>query len=232
MPAAEGRLRAGTGLARDRQQGDFPCAARRFSRSDRRRPRLSDGERPTRGGLAALVSGTSDALSSDDAPEGGLAMKLTRIGFGLILASLVAAGGGCATQPFVRSDPPAEAGGVSIALVDQQCDRRNDPSWSYADILGLDMRLRVTNSSGAELRFDPRMVRLLAAGQARAPHGADAAATIPPGGSRLFAVHFLERDDTLACNVSMALATDGAATLGSARLPLPALSFLASKSDT
>lgn len=161
-------------------------------------------------------------------------MKLTRIGFiftsTLAMTSMLAAAG-CASRPFVVSDPPARAGNVSVALVDQQCDRRNDPNWSYADLLSLDMRVRVSNSSGSNLRFDPHQVRLLADGAARTPRNADAPAMVPPGASRLFAVHFFERDDNLACNVPMALAIDGAATMGSNPLPLSPLSFVASRRD-
>jgi hypothetical protein len=152
---------------------------------------------------------------------------------GLVL-TLTVAEGGCGeswSRSFVRTDPPAEAGGVSVALVDRQCDRDSDPNWSYADILGLDILMRVTNSAGSAVTFDPGKVRLLADGEARAPHRADGAETIAAGTSKTFAVHFLERDDNLACNVPMALAIDGSAAIGAFPLPLRPLSFLASNAD-
>ena len=159
-------------------------------------------------------------------------MKIVQIG--LILTSVVAVGG-CGeswSRAFVRTDPPAQAGGVSVALVERQCDRRIDPNWSsYADILGLDIQVRVTNSTGSALTFDPGKVRLFADGEARVPHRSDASETIPTGASRTFKVHFLERDDNLACNVPMALEVDGAAEIGSDRLPLRSISFLASTRD-
>jgi hypothetical protein len=152
----------------------------------------------------------------------------------LILASLIAMGG-CSeawSRSFVRTDPPAQAGGVSVALVERQCDRRIDPDWSsYADILGLDIQMRVTNSAVSPMTFDPAKVRLLADGESRTPHRSDGAETIAVGTSKTFTVHFLERDDNLACNVPMALAIDGAAEIGSAPLPLRPLSFLASNTD-
>jgi hypothetical protein len=151
----------------------------------------------------------------------------------LVLSLMVAAGGcdGAWSRSFVRTDPPAQAGGVSLALVERQCDRRIDPNWSYADILGLDIRMRVTNSAGSAVTFDPGKVRLLADGEARAPHRADASETIAAGTSKTFVVQFLERDDNLACNVPMALAIDGSAVLGSSPLPLRPVSFLASNAD-
>jgi len=152
---------------------------------------------------------------------------------GLVLTLMVAAGG-CGeswSRSFVRTDPPASAGGVSVALVERQCDRDNDPNWSYADILGLDILMRVTNSADSAVTFDPGKVRLLADGEARAPHRADAPETIATGTSKTFTVHFLERDDNLACNVPMALAIDGSAAIGASPLPLRPLSFLASNAD-
>jgi hypothetical protein len=158
-------------------------------------------------------------------------MKIDRIAF--IFISMLAAGG-CSeawSRSFVRTDSPAQAGGVSVGLVERQCDRRIDPNWSYADILGLDIQMLVTNAAGSALTFDPGKVRLLADGEARAPHRSDASETIPSGGSKTFTVHFLERDDNLACNVPMALAVDGAAAIGSSPIPLRPVSFLASNTD-
>jgi hypothetical protein len=175
-------------------------------------------------------SGTPDALSVISS-KGDRNMKTGWMA--LIFTSMVAASG-CSeawSRSFVRTDPPAQGGGVSVGLVERQCDRRIDPNWSYADILGLDIQMRVTNSAGSALTFDPRRVRLLADGEARAPHRSDASETIPSGGSKTFTVHFLERDDNLACNVPMALAVDGAAAIGSSPIPLRPVSFLASNTD-
>jgi hypothetical protein len=171
-------------------------------------------------------------LLSVASSKGDRNMKIGQIA--LILTSMVTAGG-CSeawSRSFVRTDPPAQAGGVSVALVDRQCDRQIDPNWSaYADILGLDIQMRVTNSAGSALTFDPGKVRLLADGEARAPHRSDASETIASGGSKTFTVHFLERDDNLACNVPMALAVDGAAAIGSSPIPLRPVSFLATNTD-
>jgi hypothetical protein len=159
-------------------------------------------------------------------------MKFRRIALGL--ASVLATGG-CSeawSHAFVRTDPPVAADGVSVALVARQCDRQIDPNWqSYADVLGLDVDMRVTNSAAEAVTFDPAKVRLLADGLARAPHRSDSAETLPAGASKVFTVHFLELDDNLACNVPMALAVAGAAQIGSTPVTLGPLNFLASRRD-
>jgi hypothetical protein len=152
-----------------------------------------------------------------------------------IVVTALSAMGGCSeawSRSFVRTDPPAQADGVSVALVERGCDRRNDPDWpAYADVLGLDIQMRVTNAAVASVMFDPSKVRLLADGEARRPHRSDSAETIPAGASKMFTVHFLERDDNLACNVPMALAIEGAAEIGSSPVPLRPVSFLVSNTD-
>jgi hypothetical protein len=157
-----------------------------------------------------------------------------KAGFSMVAAILIAPLlelGGCASQPFVRAGEPAQSQAISVALVGQSCDRENDPNWSSADILGLDLRILVTNSGAADLRFDPAETALLAAGRSRRPHRSDAAAAIPPGASRTFVVHFLERDAELACNVPMTLAIDRAVTAGGATVTFTPISFLASHQD-
>ena len=159
-------------------------------------------------------------------------MKLSRIALGL---TSVLATGGCSeawSHSFVRTDPPVAVDGVSVALVSRQCDRQVDPNWqTYADVLGLDVDMRVTNAAGSSMTFDPAKVRLLADGRARAPHRADSAETVGAGESKVFTVHFLELDDNLACNVPMALAVAGAAQIGATPVPLEPLNFLASRRD-
>jgi hypothetical protein len=155
-------------------------------------------------------------------------MNIGWIGFTLI-PTVVAVG--CAAQPFVRTDPPVESSGVRVGLVDQKCDRQIDPNWSYADILGLKLRMEVSNSTEAAISFDPAKVRLLADGEARKPHKSDPSATVLAGGSKIFEVRFLERDDNLACNVPMALGVTGAATANSSPLPLRPIAFVVSRDD-
>jgi hypothetical protein len=140
--------------------------------------------------------------------------------------------GGCATQPLARVSGPAEAQAISVALVGQSCDRENDPNWSSADILGLDLRIRVGNAGAAELTFDSAQTALLAAGQPYRPHRSDPPAAIPPGASRTFVVHFLERNGSLACDVPMSLAIDRAVTAAGATVTFEPISFLASNNDS
>lgn len=155
-------------------------------------------------------------------------MNLDRIGF--LLTSILAAAG-CAAQPFLRADSPVEAAGVRVELVDQRCDREIDPNWSSADILGLEVRVKVTNATANAIGFDPAKVRLLADGESRNPNRSDRSGTVPTGGSKVFEVGFLERDGNLACNVPMALGVAGAATVGGSALPLRPISFLVSRDD-
>jgi hypothetical protein len=81
------------------------------------------------------------------------------------------------------------------------------------------------------MTFDPAATRLLADGETRSPHRADGPMAIAVGESRTFSVHFLERDDNLACNVPMALTLGRAVAVGGASVTLRPISFLASNSD-
>ena len=147
------------------------------------------------------------------------------------ISAFATAAGGCAAQAFVLTDSPIQVGGVSVALVGQSCDRQIDPNWSYADILGLDLQIRITNSGPSGMTFDPSATRLLADGESRLPHRADGPNAIAAGESRTFTVHFLERDANLACNVPMALTLGRAAMVGGASVTLAPISFLASNRD-
>ncbi len=147
------------------------------------------------------------------------------------LSALATAAGGCVPQAFVRTDGPVQVGGVSVALVGQSCDREIDPNWSSADLLGLDLRIRVINSGPSRLTFDPFATRLLADGDTFSPHRADGPMAIGAGESRTVTVHFLERDDNLACNVPMALTLGRAVSVGGVSVTLRSISFLVSNRD-
>jgi hypothetical protein len=149
-----------------------------------------------------------------------------------ILVALVALGlGGCATRPFARVEGPAQSHEAAVALAGQTCGRQNDPNWSTADILGLDLRIRVDNTGETPLSFDPEQVALLAAGQSYKPRRGDPAEAIAPGASRTLVVHFWERNGDLACNVPMALALDHAITVRGTPVTFAPISFLASNDD-
>ena len=138
---------------------------------------------------------------------------------------------GCATRPFARVEGPARSRYASVTLVGQSCSRENDPNWSSADILGLDLRIRVHNAAASPLLVDPRQVTLWATGRSYRPRRADAADLIPPGASQTLVIHFWERDRDLGCNVPMALALDGSVTLAGSAVTLAPISFLASRDD-
>jgi hypothetical protein len=157
-----------------------------------------------------------------------------KVGFWKVAAILIAPLlelGGCATQPLARVSGPVQAQAISVALVGQSCDRENDPNWSDADILGLDLRIRVSNAGASVLRFAPAETALLAAGQSYRPSRSDSPAAVPPGASETFVVHFLERNGSLACDVPMTLAIDRAVTEGGATVTFEPISFLASNDD-
>ena len=144
----------------------------------------------------------------------------------------------CSSSQVARPSPsraragPFETEAISVALVGQSCDRENDPNWSYADILGLDVKISVANSGAAAVTFDPAADRASRpVGRSYRPQRSDSAAAIPPGASRTFVVHFLERDGDLACNVPMALSLDRAVRLDGAPVTFQPISFLASNDD-
>ena len=156
-----------------------------------------------------------------------------KLGFpGIVVALAATLGlGGCATRPFARVEGPARAPVATVALVGQSCSRENDPNWSSADILGLDLRIRVDNTGFSPLAFDPAQVTLLAAGRAYRPRRGDAAEVVPPGAARTLVVHFWQRDGDLACNLPMALALDGLIARAGSAVTLAPISFLASDED-
>jgi hypothetical protein len=150
--------------------------------------------------------------------------------FRTVVALAITSGfGGCVARPFARVEGPARSQVAEVELAGQTCGRENDPNWSHADILGLDLRIRVDNTGVTPLSFDPARVALLAAGQSYRPQRSDAADAIPPGASRTFVVHFWERNGDLACNVPMALAPDRAVTLEGTAVTFAPISFLASR---
>jgi hypothetical protein len=149
----------------------------------------------------------------------------------IVLGSCMVGLGGCASKAFVRTDGPVAERGVSISLVSQSCDREIDPNWSSADILGLDLRVRVSNGGESVVAFDPGKTALVAGGRSSPPRRGDAAAEVAPGNSQTFIIHFLQRDGTLACNVPMTLAFKGAVAIGETPVTFKAISFLASNDD-
>ncbi len=150
----------------------------------------------------------------------------------IVIALAITLGlGGCAAGPFARVDRPARSPAATVALAGQACSRENDPNWSEADILGLDLQLRVENAGAAPLAFYPARVALLAGGQSYTPRRSDPAGTVVSGGSRTFVVHFWERNGDLACDIPMALAVDRAATIDGSVVTFAPISFLASNGD-
>jgi hypothetical protein len=144
--------------------------------------------------------------------------------------------GGCADggRPFVRTDGPSTSGGVTVALIDQQCARR---TWARVmDVLDLRVSVQVTNASAAPITVAPQEFRLLAAGNlpvadATPPEGRLAPVVVPPGGAVPVELHF-RRVSYARCNQDMQLSAVGAVEMAGRALNLRPISFIAERTDT
>ena len=67
---------------------------------------------------------------------------------------------GCAGRAFFRADPPVNAQGVTMALVDQGCDLDQDPEVASAYVQDTMITVQVTNSSPAPATVDTARLRL------------------------------------------------------------------------
>jgi hypothetical protein len=140
-----------------------------------------------------------------------------------------AALGSCTPRPFLRTDGPTSAGGVTVAPLNQRCGRRYDNPIS--DVLELTMALQVSNSAGEPATFLPEDVRLMVDGEVVPPEARDPAAEIAPGSSKVLSVHFLRYGDA-TCNEPMSLSLAHAVRLGNGELSVRPLYFTPNASDT
>lgn len=137
--------------------------------------------------------------------------------------------GSCAPQPFVKSDGPTAAGGVTVAPINQRCGRRYDNPIS--DVLDLTMALQVSNASNAPVTFLPEDVRLMVNGDAVPPEAHVPPAEIAPGSTKEVSVHFLRYGDA-KCNAPMSLSLTHALKIGNNDLNARPLYFTPTNSDT
>jgi hypothetical protein len=143
---------------------------------------------------------------------------------------------GCFQSPFLRTDGPAQAQGVSVALVDQRCDF--EPDWdaqrengSYPNRLDIGMKILVDNQTPHPITIDGHNLRLLAGGDAVAPMTAGEPRSVAPGGKETIEVRFQHTGDS-GCNAQLSLSLDKAIRVGDQPVPLRAVTFVAKASES
>jgi hypothetical protein len=130
----------------------------------------------------------------------------------------------CGDRTFVRADPPATSGGVTVALAGQKCRRR--VRHDQNGLLDLYLEVNVSNAGPAPVTIVPASLSLVLRGDASLPHDSDAPSTLPPGASSRVRVHYIAWSNA-RCNEPMSLSLAGA-------LPAPPapLGFVPEASDT
>jgi hypothetical protein len=136
--------------------------------------------------------------------------------------------GGCAGQPFFKTDGPSTASGVTVALSTETCGRRYDEP--LADVLDLTMQVRITNEGDTPASITPDELRLLVAGDATAPSASDPPQQIAPGASCPVTLHFHRYGDA-KCNEPMQLSFTHAVAIERRSVDLHPLVFVPSRSD-
>jgi hypothetical protein len=147
-------------------------------------------------------------------------MNITRMAIvGLALVGVV----GCADRPFLRADPPATKGGVTVSLVGQKCGRTAFEE-TYNELI-LDMVVQVRNGGTAPVEVEPAQMRLAMRGTTVMPVTGAASVVIAPETTSNIPVHF-ERAGNATCNEQMTLSLDRSVQVSGAALTLQPLSFV------
>jgi hypothetical protein len=133
----------------------------------------------------------------------------------ILLSITFGVGLSCVTGPFAHVDRPVVVRGVVVALNDESCRGRADPSRPQDGLLALDLTLQIRNTGLQNASFDPSGLRLLSNGTAMVPIAATPVDTIRPGSAQRLHVHFAG-EDPLACERPMTLVLDRALTEGAA----------------
>jgi hypothetical protein len=132
----------------------------------------------------------------------------------------------CATGPFAHVGRPIVVKGVVVALTDENCRGRADPSRPQDGLLALDLTLQIRNTGLENATFDPDGLRLVSNGTAMAPIAATPVDTIRPGSGQRLDVHFAGEDPS-ACDKPMTLVLDQAMTEGAAPATGKSIAFVA-----
>ena len=144
----------------------------------------------------------------------------------ILLSITCGVGLGCVTGPFAHVDRPVVVRGVVVALIDESCRGRTDPSRPGNGLLALDLTLQIRNTGFENASFDPSGLRLLSNGTAMAPVAVTPVDTIRPGSGQRLRVHFAG-EDPFACEEPMTLVLDHALTEGAAPVTGKSIAFIA-----
>ena len=135
------------------------------------------------------------------------------------------AGLGCASKAFFRADPPVNAQGLSVALIDQGCDLDQDAEIPGAFVQDTMVAVQVTNASPAPVRIETDKARLAWNRQSAAPDQRPDVVTLNPGQGARVQLHFTPKGPDVACNNPLTLAWNDAVTIDGKPISLPPLRF-------
>lgn len=144
----------------------------------------------------------------------------------ILLSITFGVGLSCVTGPFAHVDRPVVVRGVVVALIDESCRGRADPSRPGNGLLALDLTLQIRNTGLENAWFDPGGLRVLSNGTAMAPVAATPVDTIRSGSGQRLDVHFAG-EDPFACESPMTLVLDQALTEGAAPVTGKSIAFVA-----
>jgi hypothetical protein len=144
----------------------------------------------------------------------------------VLLSITCGVGLSCVTGPFAHVDRPVVVRGVVVALIDESCRGRADPSRPGNGLLALELTLQVRNTGLENASFDPGGLRVLSNGTAMAPVAAAPVDTIRPGSGQRLNVHFAG-EDPFACDEPMTLVLDHALTEGATPVTGKSIAFMA-----
>jgi hypothetical protein len=135
------------------------------------------------------------------------------------------AGLGCANKTFFRADPPVNAQGFSVALIDQGCDLDQDPETQGSFVQDTMVAVQVTNASPAPVRIETDKTRLAWNKQSAAPDQRPDVVTLKPGEGTRMQLHFTPKGPDVACNNPLTLAWSDAVTVAGKPISVPPLKF-------
>jgi hypothetical protein len=155
----------------------------------------------------------------------------------MLLISIVGASG-CLSTPFVRSDGPVSAEGVTVSLVGQRCDfspdfngEEDEDEGSYPNRLDLEIRIAIRNDTHETLTVLPKSFRLVGADKPHSPVGPPRTLRVEPGAKIDLNVRFEHRGD-VGCNASLGLILANGILVGDRPLGLRPVSFIPSATES
>jgi hypothetical protein len=152
-------------------------------------------------------------------------VKLTFNGIWLPALSSVALMLGCSSKAFFRADPPVNAQGLTMALVDQGCDLDQDPEVASSYVQDTMIAVQINNASPAPAMVDSSHARLAWNKSSTAPDQRAESVTLKPGGSARIQLHFTPKGADAACNNAMTLSWNDAVTVDGKPITVPPMKF-------